>query len=186
MFNGQLRSKICKYAFFAAIITISPVLQAQNGRVALPGTAAYDALPGAVSPAVASGVAANMQFSTIQIPENSSIQDIRERSIESQPSRRNWLILSAVSHSAATFDAYSTRRSIASGNVEADPMMKPFANSPVIYVAIQASPLVMDFAAYELQHSRNRFVRRLWWIPQSTGTAMSVFAGAHNISISNR
>jgi hypothetical protein len=190
MFNRKLRSFVSKSAFFAAIIAIAPAIQAQNTRAILPGSAAYDALPAAISPAVSSASAVNASystqtFSTIRIPDAPS-NSVSVTAVEKFPSRRSWLLLSAASSGAAALDAYSTRRSIAAGNVEANPIMRPFAGSPAIYVALQASPLVMDYAALKMQHSRNLFVRRLWWIPQTGGTAMSLFAGVHNLSIANR
>lgn len=191
MVKHQLRSLAVKAAFLAGILAAAPALHAQNARTVVSGSVQFDALPSAISPAiapVASAASASYSpqtVSTIRIPAENTIKPTRNVGVESYPSRRSWLLLSAASHAAATFDAYSTRQSLASGNVETDPMMRPFANSPAIYAAIQASPLVMDFAAFKLQHSGNRFVRRLWWIPQSTGTAMSFFAGAHNLSIAH-
>jgi hypothetical protein len=183
----QLRSFASKTAFFAAIIAAAPALQAQ--ATVLPGSAAYEALPAAISPALAPAAAvrasySSQTFSTIHIPDADKVQPVGKTAVEELPSHRNWMIFSALSSAAAEFDAYSTRRSVASGNVEADPTMKPFAGSPAIYVAIQASPLLMDYTALKMQHSRNLFLRRLWWLPQSTGTAMSLFAGTHNLSIS--
>jgi hypothetical protein len=191
MFMRQLRSFVCKSVFSAAIITMAPALSAQNALTALPGSTAFEALPAAVSPAVSSVSAvpasySAQTFSAIHIPETDSTKPVRQTAVETLPSRRNWLMLSAVSSSAAAIDAYSTRRSITAGNVEADPTMKPFANSPAIYAATQASPLVMDYVAMKMQRSRNLFVRRMWWLPQTTGTAMSLFAGAHNLSLASR
>lgn len=188
MFSRKHRNLICKSALIAAIVALGPAIQAQDARIALPGTAAYDALPSAIAPA-ASAVHASyssQSFSTIHIPEANAIKPIQGISAETLPSRRKWLALSLVSSGAAEFDAYSTRRSIAAGNVEADPTMKPFAGSPAIYAAIQASPVVADFIAYKMQRSRNAFIRHLWFVPQTTGTAMSLFAGAHNMSIASR
>lgn len=191
MFSSQLRNLICKSALIAAFIAIAPSIQAQNAGVAHPGTAAFDALPSAISPALASASAVpasyrSQTFSTIHIPEENAVKPVRNVQVESLPSRRKWLALAVASSGAAAFDAYSTRRSIAAGNVESNPMMRPFAGSPAIYVAIQASPLVMDYVAFKMQSSRNPFLRHLWFIPQTTGTAMSIFAGAHNMSIASR
>jgi hypothetical protein len=190
MFSRELRNLICKSALVIAIIAVGPAIQAQDARTALPGTAAYDALPSAISPAIsamhASYKVQDQSFSTIHIPEANEIKPIQEVSPETLPSRRKWLALSMVSSGAAEFDAYSTRRSIAAGNVEADPTMRPFAGSPAIYAAIQASPVVADFIAYKMQRSRNSFIRHLWFVPQTAGTTMSLVAGAHNMSIANR
>ncbi len=182
----QIRCLLYKFAFFAAIVTIAPTLHAQSTGAKLPASN-FSALPSALTPA-ASAVPASYspQLSTIRIPQENAIKSGQNAGVESLPSRRKWLALSVVSSSAAEFDAYSTRRSIAAGNVEADPTMRPFAGSPAIYAAIQASPLVLDYAALRMQHSRLEFIRRMWWIPQTGGTAMSLFAGAHNFSISSR
>jgi hypothetical protein len=191
MFKHQVRSLIGKSALLAAIIAVAPALHGQNVRTILPGSAAFDALPAAVSPAISAGstVSASYSaqtFSTIRIPDAPSTNPGRKINVENLPSRRNWLLLSAASSGAAALDAYSTRRSVAAGNVEANPIMRPFAGSPAIYVALQASPLVMDYAALKMQHSRNPVIRHLWWVPQTSGTAMSLFAGVHNLSIASR
>jgi hypothetical protein len=191
MFSSQLRSLICKSALIAAIVAIGPSIRAQNAPIAHPGAAAFDALPSAISPALSSASAVpasyrSQAFSTIRIPEENLIKPVQKVSVESLPSRKKWLALAIASSTAAAFDAYSTRRSIAAGNVESNPMMRPFASSPAIYVAIQASPLVMDYVAFKMQSSRNPFLRHLWFVPQASGTAMSLFAGAHNMSIASR
>lgn len=190
MFSIQLRSLICKSALIAAIIAAAPCIQAQNAAV-VPGTTAFDALPSAISPALSTAAAVpasyrSQTFSTIRIAKENLVKPAQKVSVESLPSRKKWLALAIASSSAAAFDAYSTRRSIAAGNVESNPMMRPFASSPAIYVAIQASPVVMDYVAFKMQSSHNPFLRHLWFIPQTTGTAMSIFAGAHNMSIASR
>jgi hypothetical protein len=96
------------------------------------------------------------------------------------------MLLSIAQHSAAAFDAYSTRAAVATGASEADPFMRPFAHSPGIYAAIQVGPAILDFAARRMQHSENSFIRRSWWIPQSASTGMFLFSGVHNMSVANR
>lgn len=55
-----------------------------------------------------------------------------------EPPRRKWLALSIAEHSAATFDAWSTRRSISTGQYEElNPTLRPFARNSSIYAAIQ-------------------------------------------------
>ena len=128
-------------------------------------------------------VAQNSQsFSTMRIPEaNEKRYAIREA--ESAPARRNWLMLSIVEHSAATFDAYSTRQAVSRGAVEMDPLMRPFAHSPGIYAAIQVAPVLFDLLARHMQRSNYNFERRTWWVPQTASTGMSIFAGVHNLNI---
>ena len=99
------------------------------------------------------------------------------------PARREWIALTIANHSAAAFDAYATRRAVQSGATEQDPFIKPFAHTDGIYAAIQICPVVLDFAARHMQHSDNLALRRTWWLPQSIGTGIFLFAGAHNMEI---
>jgi hypothetical protein len=128
-------------------------------------------------------VAQNSQsFSTIRIPDpNEKRYPVREA--ESAPARREWLALAVLEHSAAAFDAYSTRDAISRGAKEEDPMMRPFAHSPAIYAAIQVGPVVFDLMARHMQRSQNSFLRRTWWVPQSVSTGASIFSGVHNLSV---
>jgi len=126
----------------------------------------------------------SQSLSTIRVP------DVQPKptgviSAERLPSRRNWLILSLAQHGAATFDAYSTRRAIASGAVEADPLMRPFANSPGIYAAIHVCPLGLDYLASRMQRSQNHLLRRTWWAPQAASTSLFLFSGAHNLRLAH-
>jgi hypothetical protein len=104
---------------------------------------------------------------------------------ESLPSRRQWLALAIAEHAAATFDAISTREAIHRGAVEADPLMRPFAQSPAIYAAIQVAPLALDFAARRMQRSPNRIWHGAWWVPQSAAAGMFLFSGVHNVHVAN-
>src|ERR1700728_430725 len=124
----------------------------------------------------------SQQFSTIRIPEEND-KRYAIRSAESAPSRRNWLVLSVLEHSAATFDAYSTRQAISRGAVEGDPLMRPFAHSPAIYAALQVGPVLFDVLARHMQRSQYGFERRTWWVPQTASTGMSIFAGVHNLNL---
>jgi hypothetical protein len=128
-------------------------------------------------------VAQNSQsFSTIRIPERNE-KRYATREAESIPARREWLALMILEHSAAAFDAYSTREAISRGAKEEDPMMRPFAHSPAIYAAIQVGPALLDVLARRMQRSQYNFVRRTWWVPQSVSTGGSIFSGVHNLSV---
>ena len=96
---------------------------------------------------------------------------------------RAWFLLGMAEHSAAAFDAWSTRRALtASGGYEADPFMRPFARSPAIYAAIQAGPLGLDYIARRMSRSSSWWMRRMWWLPQAASTAGFLFSGARNVS----
>ena len=140
---------------------------------------------GKLSQTASTGVllAQNSQsFSTIRIPEANE-KRYAIRPTESAPARRNWLMLSVVEHSAATFDAYSTRQAVSRGALEQDPLMRPFAHSPAIYAAIQVGPVLFDLLARHMQRSDYNFERRTWWVPQTASTGIAIFAGVHNLTI---
>jgi len=123
-----------------------------------------------------------LSFIRIAQPVNKT----RFMSVRKDPSRRGWFALAIAAHSAATFDAYSTRASIANGNVERDPLMRPFASSPAIYAAIQAGPVMFDYMARKMQRSQSNLLRRTWWIPQTASALMSLSYGIHNMRLANR
>jgi hypothetical protein len=106
----------------------------------------------------------------------------RER--ESRGQRIAWYTLAVTGHGAAAFDAYSTRRAL-SGNygTESNPLLRPFAHSGALYVATQVSPAVMDYIGKRMMVSENRWVRRMWWLPQAAGSGFSIGAGMHNMSV---
>jgi hypothetical protein len=95
-----------------------------------------------------------------------------------------WLALSIAQHGAATFDAWSTRRAINDGHQEMNPILRPFAGNASIYAVIQVGPSIFDYVGRRMQRSDKRLFREFWWLPQSLGTAASLFAGAHNLSVS--
>ena len=98
--------------------------------------------------------------------------------------RRAWLVLTTAQHGGALFDAWSTRQAIASGRgYERDVLVKPFANSPAIYPALQIVPLGLDFLSHRMLRSSNSFNRKLWWVPQAVATAGFVWCGTRNLRV---
>jgi hypothetical protein len=41
----------------------------------------------------------------------------------------------------------------------------------------------MDFIGKRMMVSENRWVRKMWWLPQVAGSGFSVAAGVHNLSV---
>jgi hypothetical protein len=103
---------------------------------------------------------------------------------ETRNQRIAWYALAVTGHGAAAFDAYSTRLAI-SGNygTESNPFLRPFANSGALYAATQVSPIVMDFIGKRMMVSQNRWLRRMWWLPQAAGSGFSIGAGVHNLGV---
>src|SRR5215471_16541721 len=105
---------------------------------------------------------------------------------ETRTQRRVWYTLMLAGHGGAAFDAWSTRRAVSQGNgTEANPLLRPFANSGAMYAATQLSPLLMDFLGKRMITNRHRWVRRVWWLPQAAGMGMSVGAGVHNLGVAH-
>jgi hypothetical protein len=98
--------------------------------------------------------------------------------------RRLWLVLTTAEHSAAGYDAWSTRYALSNGRVEADPLMRPFAGSAAIYPAIQLIPFGLDFLGHRLQRSSG-WTHHVWWLPQSLATVTFLFSGSYNVVHTN-
>ncbi len=124
-------------------------------------------------------------FSTVRIAEPPT----KEHSVKEAlalPSRRAWLALALMQHGAAAFDAYSTRQAVGHGATEDNPLLRPFPGSPAIYVATQVAPVLFDLVARHMQRSEYPLVRRLWWMPQTMSTGLSIFSGVHNLHVASR
>lgn len=151
---------------------------------ARPESASSEAAPATLAVASLSTSNQNSQsLSTIRVPPVQPAAPAKVIPVENLPSRRKWLVLSIAQHSAAAFDAYSTRQAVSSGAHEDDPLMRPFAQSPGIYAAIQAGPVALDYAARHMQRSQNSFLRHTWWLPQSASTGLFLFSGVHNLNV---
>jgi hypothetical protein len=109
------------------------------------------------------------------------------RPIEATRNNRLWSVLAITQHGAATFDAWSTRRALSLANhAEEDPLLRPFAHSPLIYGAIQLGPTLLDFVSRRMQRSEHRWVRKLWWVPQTASSVGFFYSGARNLNVSRR
>jgi hypothetical protein len=112
------------------------------------------------------------------------IKPVIERHVPTPRQQKLWYTFMAVSHGAAAFDAWSTRRAV-SGNygTEGDPLLRPFSHSNAIYVATQVSPAVMDYVGRRMLTSSHPTLRRFWWVPQVAGAGLSFGSAAHNYSL---
>jgi hypothetical protein len=148
------------------IKTDAEIAADSNAAVVAPGPAAQPIAPGSAPLAVRSGKPA---FN----PEDVSGRQKKE-----------WYALMFASSGAAAFDAWSTRRAVSGGyGTEGNVFLRPFSHSNAIYAATQVSPLVMDLIGRKMMTSRYPLLRKMWWLPQSAGTGMSVFAGVHNVGV---
>jgi hypothetical protein len=141
------------------------------------------------SDAGADGVTANVAGAEAVQPARAAlaVQPIKPaytRSRETRGQRVAWYGLMAAGHGAAAFDAYSTRLAV-SGNygTETNPFLRPFSHSSALYAVTQLSPAAMDYIGKRMMVSQDRWVRKLWWLPQAAGSGFSVFAGVHNLGV---
>ena len=98
--------------------------------------------------------------------------------------KKLWLSLTLAQHSAATFDAWTTQRALATGRAhETNPLLRPFAGKGAIYPAINGSPFLLDYVGYRLRKSEKKWIRRFWWVPQTIQTAVNIHCAVHNLQI---
>ena len=144
----------------------------QPGRLAL--TPAAVAAPAAASPA---------PFSPAIAPAMAPRRPVFAGHV-TDGKKKAWLGLAIVQHSAATFDAWSTRRAITrNGAQELNPLLKPFAGNNSIYAATQIGPALLDLLGRRMMTSRHPLLRHTWWLPQVLGTAASVAGATHNLGV---
>jgi hypothetical protein len=142
-------------------------------------------LPSAPTPKVATDAEIEPGIQPAAVPAAGvpmrGLKSALSRPTETPTQRKLWYTLAITGSGAAAFDAWSTRRAISGGyGVEANPMLRPFSHSNAMYAATQVSPLVMDFIGKRMMTSHHQWMRNLWWVPQSAGTSMSLYAGVHN------
>ena len=151
------------------------------GATYMPGRSALEE----VSPSFASP-ATPVTVIVVPVPaltETSGLEPAAERARAERRRNREWLALAIAQHSAATFDAWSTRRAVSSGGgVEANPLLRPFAGNGSLYAAIQVGPLVLDYVGRRMMHSAHPWMRHTWWAPEAAGTVLSFVSGVHNLS----
>ena len=109
------------------------------------------------------------------------------RAVSDQRQRREWLALSIAAHSAAGFDAWSTRRVLSSEPraQEMNPLLRPFAGNASMYAAVQVAPIILDFVSWRMMNSRHAWARHTWWLPQAVSAAVSFGGGMHNLGVYN-
>lgn len=103
---------------------------------------------------------------------------------EDRQDKRFWYALTITQHTAATFDAWTTRRLIEPGyGYEKNLLLRPFSRSWTMYGAIQVAPALFAYTGHRMRKSSNRWLRRLWWVPQTASAFVHIRAGVHNLAV---
>jgi hypothetical protein len=177
-----------------SVANVAPVMSATKGNEAagsrsLPSMPTPKATTEVDADGVNSSVAANLAGAAAVQPPRVAlpIQPVKQaytRPRETHGQRVAWYALAVTGHGAAAFDAYSTRLALSGGyGTEGNPLLRPFAHSSALYAATQVSPAIMDLLGKRMMVSENRWVRRMWWLPQAAGSGFSIGAGVHNLSV---
>jgi len=172
----------------------SPTLVASNSTAPQPDSTPKSKLPDAPAPKLSTAADSDADASSSSAAEgmtpgsasmlNAPIKPAVIRPVESPRQRKIWYALMVAGHSAAAFDAWSTRRAISGGyGSEGDPLMRPFAGSGAMYAATQVSPAVLDYLGHRMMNSNHGLMRRFWWLPQVAGASLSFGAGIHNYRV---
>jgi hypothetical protein len=155
-------------------------------RVAEPLKAASSAPATAAAPAAEAASPAAFEPAPA-LPVYGPVYGPPVRAVSDHRQEREWLALSITAHSAAGFDAWSTRRVISSvpGAQEMNPLLRPFAGNASMYAAVQVAPTIFDFVSRRMMHSRHAWARHTWWLPQAVSAAVSLSSGVHNVGVYN-
>ncbi|HEY4683339.1 MAG TPA: DUF5658 family protein [Candidatus Acidoferrales bacterium] len=107
---------------------------------------------------------------------------------EARPISRNermvWTSLTFSTQAAAAFDARTTRMLLHGyGGREVNPFLRPVAGSDAgLFAALQVSASGANYLGWRMLRSQRRWVRKLWWLPQTVNVAGSLFGGFHNLN----
>jgi hypothetical protein len=164
--------------------TDSPVVAKAVASESFKDSTARPTLPNA--PIAKLDTSAESSSVAIQPFSSAPLKPAIERPLPTPHQQKLWYTFIAAGHSAAVFDAYTTRRAI-SGNygTEGNPLLRPFSHSNAIYAATQVSPAVMDYVGRRMMTSSHPVFRRVWWVPQVAGAGLSFSAGMHNHALTH-
>jgi hypothetical protein len=163
----------------------SPISYAPGRLVAEPITP--------LNSAVSAAAAANADPSPAAIEPTPLISSYRPvygppvRAVSDRWQKREWLALSIAAHSAAGFDAWTTRKVLSSvpNAQESNPLLRPFAGNASMYAAVQVAPTILDYLSRRMMNSRHDVLRNTWWLPQAVSAVVSVASGVHNLGVYN-
>jgi hypothetical protein len=91
------------------------------------------------------------------------------------------LILAEIDAGTATWDDFASRRVIAHGGYERNPLMRPFVhNSGTIAVETIGEVWFMAFVADRMKRSDHAILRKTWWLPQALNITAKLYGGINS------
>jgi hypothetical protein len=96
-------------------------------------------------------------------------------------------VLTVIDVGAATWDDIASRRIIARGGYERNPLMRPFVhNSGTLAVETIGEVWLMAFVADRMKHSDHAVLRKAWWLPQALNISAKMYGGINSTAILGR
>lgn len=97
------------------------------------------------------------------------------------------VLLGAIQTGALISDGVTTRQYLRRGYVEVDPLTRAFLGRTPTWSRMAPLGAIQVFAgiwlAERMSKSQHRWVRRLWWLPQTIGIGGNVAATANNLTL---
>jgi hypothetical protein len=92
-----------------------------------------------------------------------------------------WVILA--NQGAVTVDTWATRRTLAHGGHETNPLTRPITQlpAPAHYAVMETSAGLTSFVGWRMKNSKHKLIRKTWWIVPSFSAGESVYGAARTI-----
>ena len=93
-----------------------------------------------------------------------------------------FIALGVASHAASVFDAAITRAEVLhDGGYEENPLVRPYVRSYALFAVTQIGPFIYDGLGWLMTRSSHRWIRRLWWLPQTFNAVSEVATGLYDL-----
>lgn len=93
-----------------------------------------------------------------------------------------FIALGIASHGASVFDAAATRHEVLyDGGYEENPLVRPYVRSYALFAVTQIGPFIYDGLGWLMTRSSHRWIRRLWWLPQTFNAVTNIASGLYDL-----
>lgn len=96
-------------------------------------------------------------------------------------------ILAEINIGAALWDDIASRRIIATGGFERNPLMRPFIhNRGTLAAETVAEVWLVSYFGDRMKHSPHPILRKTWWLPQALNITAKLYGGINSTAILTR